>query len=386
MAHQRRIRRSGNASFLFEGLRVSTISSVIIDQARLREVARALVKATGSDDAEAGIVADHLVEANLRGHDSHGVGMLPLYVQNFHAGKLKANRHARKMHEDGPIAVFSGEMGYGQKIAREVMDWAIARAGSSGVAIVALRDVQHIARVGAYGEQAADAGMIAMLFVNALSGHPFVAAFGGTDGRFSTNPICIAIPGKDPHAPLVLDFATSTVAMGKVRVAYNSGKHVAPGLLIDDKGQPTTDPGVLWPDRSKGSILPFGLHKGFGLAVIAELLGGALTGNLTYQPENSRDVGIKNGMFAIVFDPRRFGSLEDFQDEMQAFLDFVKASPPADPGAPVMIAGEPERKMRKQRIADGIPIDAKTWADIRAAGESLGIGARKIEDIANGAG
>jgi uncharacterized oxidoreductase len=139
---------------------------------------------------------------------------------------------------------------------------------------------------------------------------------------------------------------------------------------------------VLWPDRSKGAILPFGLHKGFGLAVIAELLGGALTGNLTYQPENNREVGIKNGMFGIVFDPQRLGSLDAFQAEMRAFLEFTKASPPVDPNAPVLIAGEPERAMRKQRVTEGVPIDGKTWADIRAAADSLGLGARAVEDIA----
>ena len=361
---------------------MSTVSSVVIDHERLRAVARAIVRGTGSDEAEAVEVADHLVEANLKGHDSHGVGMLPSYVQNYHDGHLHPNRHARLIREDGPIAAFSGEMGYGQKIAREVTDWAIARARSSGVAIAALRDVQHIARVGAYGEQAAAAGMISIAFVNALSGHPFVAPFGGSDGRFSTNPICIAVPGRDLAMPLVLDFATSIVAMGKVRVAYNQGKQMAPGLLIDEHGGPTTDPGVLWPDRSKGAILPFGLHKGSGLAVVAELLGGALTGNLTYQPENSRTVGIKNGMLAIVFDPARFGDLEAFRDEMEAFLNWVKASPPADPNTVVLVAGEPERLMRRRRIDEGIPIDAKTWSDIRAAGEGLGIGAAQIEQLA----
>ena len=178
---------------------MSTVSSITINQEHLRAAARAIVKATGSDDAEATIVADHLVEANLRGHDSHGVGMLPLYVQNFHAGKLKPNQHARLLREDGAIAVFSGEMGYGQKIAREVMDWAIERARKSGVAVVALRDVQHIARVGSYGEQAAEAGMIAMLFVNALSGHPFVAAFGGTDGGFRRIRFALRSPARIPR-------------------------------------------------------------------------------------------------------------------------------------------------------------------------------------------
>jgi hydroxycarboxylate dehydrogenase B len=366
--------------FCFERIRVSTVSSITVDHQTLREVARTIVEATGSDEAEAREVADHLVEANLKGHDSHGVGMLPAYVKNYHDGHLHPNRHAKLLKEEGSIGVFSGEMGYGQKIAREVCDWAIARARSSGVAMVSLRDVQHIARVGAYGEQVAAAQLIGIFFVNALSGEPFVAPFGGSDGRFSTNPICIAIPGRDPAIPLVLDFATSIVAMGKVRVAYNSGKQMPPGTLIDDEGKPTTDPGVLWPDRSKGAIVPFGLHKGYGLAVVAELLGGALSGNLTYQPENSRDVGIKNGMFAIVFDPARFGDLDAFRDEMEAFLEFVKASPPADPAAPVMIAGDPERKMRAHRVANGIPIDAKTWSDIRAAAESLSVPLSRLEE------
>ena len=363
---------------------MSTVSSITVDHKNLRAVARAIVKATGSDDAEATVVADHLVEANLRGHDSHGVGMLPAYAQNYLDGHLRPNQHAKQVSENGSIAVFSGEMGYGQKIAREVMDWAIARARTNGVAIAALRDVQHIARVGAYGEQAAEAGMIAMIFVNALSGHPFVAPFVGSDGRFSTNPICIAIPGEDAQEPFVLDFATSVVAMGKVRVAYNQGKEMAPGLLIDDRGQPTNDPGVLWPDRSKGAILPFGLHKGYGLALVSELLGGALTGNLTYAPKNSRTVGIKNGMLAIVFDPARFGDVAAFRQEMSAFLEFVKDSPPADSHSPVLTAGEPERTSRKRRTAEGIPIDAKTWSEIRSAADSLGIGARVIEDLAHG--
>jgi uncharacterized oxidoreductase len=153
-------------------------------------------------------------------------------------------------------------------------------------------------------------------------------------------------------------------------------------MLIDKEGKPTTDPGVLWPDRSQGAIVPFGLHKGYGLAVVAELLGGALTGNLTYQPKNNRKVGIKNGLFGIVFDPAAFGDVDAFRDEMQAFIDFVKASPPADPATPVLIAGEPERRTKTQRVANGIPVDAKTWSDIRAAAESLGVSSSRIEELA----
>jgi uncharacterized oxidoreductase len=363
---------------------MSTIGTIVVDHERLRAVARAIVAATGSDEAEAREVADHLVEANLKGHDSHGIGMLSQYVRNFQDGHLKPNRHARLLREDGSIAVFSGEMGYGQKIAREVMDWAIDRARWSGVAIAALRDVQHIARVGAYGEYAANAGMISLTFVNALGGAPFVAPFRGSDGRFSTNPICIGIPTSDPEKPIVLDFATSVVAMGKVRVAYNSGKKMGPGMLIDQRGKPTDDPGVLWPDRTKGAILPFGAHKGYGLALIAELLGGALTGNLTYQPKTPRGVGIKNGMFTIVFDPARLAETDIFQGEMQAFVEWVKASPPADASEPVLVAGEPERITKSERLAHGIPIDATSWSEIRAAAESLGIAPAEIDRLSNG--
>lgn len=365
---------------------MSTVSSITVDHQALRAVARAIVAATGSDEAEAREVSDHLVEANLKGHDSHGVGMLPAYVKNFKDGQLHPNRRPKLLREDGSIAVFSGENGYGQKIAREVTDWAIERARKSGVAIVALNNVQHIARVGAYGEHVAEANLIGIFFVNSFSGPPFVAPYGGSDGRYSTNPICIAIPGRDPATPFVLDFATSMVAMGKVRVAYNQGKPMAPGLLIDAQGKPTTDPSVLWPDRSLGAILPFGLHKGYGLAVVAELLGGALSGNETYAPGNDWNVGIRNGMLAIVFDPARFGDLETFRKEADSFLKFAKESPPADPSAPVMLAGEPERKMRARRVADGIPIDAKTWSDIRAAGQLVGIEPARIEELAHGAG
>ncbi|MBV8223540.1 MAG: malate/lactate/ureidoglycolate dehydrogenase [Candidatus Eremiobacteraeota bacterium] len=349
-------------------------TEIRVDHERLRAVARTIVRATGSDEAEAAEVADHLVEANLKGHDSHGVGMLPIYVENFQAGHLHPNRSAKLIREDGAIAVFSGEMGYGQKVAREVMDWAIERAREGGVAIAALRDVQHIARVGAYGEHAAFAGMISVIFVNAVSGMPFVAPFRGADGRYGTNPICIAIPTSDPQTPIVLDFATSVVAMGKVRVAYNSGKPMPPGMLIDQQGAPTQDPGVLWPDRTRGAILPFGAHKGYGLAVVAELLGGALTGGGTYQPENERDCGIKNGMLAIVIDPARLGDVGAFAHEIDAFVDYVKASPPAKSDEPVLVAGDPERLMRAERIARGIPIDPKTWSDIRAAADALGVG------------
>ena len=362
---------------------MTTTSAILIQHHRLREVARAVVRATESSEAEAAEVADHLVEANLKGHDSHGVGMLPTYVQNYRDGYLVSNRHARMVGREGAVATFTGEMGYGQVIAREVMDWAVERAKSGGVAIAALRETHHIGRVGTYGEHACRSGMISVTFVSALTGAPFVAPFRGSDGRMSTNPICIAIPGKDPEEPIVLDFATSVVAMGKVRVAYNEGKPMPPGMLIDKEGHPTDDPGVLWPDRSQGAILPFGLHKGYGLAVVCELLAGALTGNGTYRAGHEASPAIKNAMLAIVFDPKRISEGAPFYDDVAAFVDYAKASPPANPDEPVLVAGDPERIMKARRTAEGIPVDGTTWAQIRASAEALGVSGKHIEELAH---
>ena len=339
----------------------------------LKNVATTLLLAMGCEPAEAVEVADHLIAANLKGHDSHGVGMLPIYARNVEAGKLRPNQHARRVGGDGQFAIFEGNMGFGHRIAREVTDWAIETARSSGAAFAGLREVQHVGRVGTFGERVTRAGMVFVSFVNGMSGPPYVAPFRGTDGRMATNPICIALPDADPATPLLLDFATSKVAMGKVRVAYQEGRQMEQGLLIDKEGNPTTDPAVLWPDRSQGAILPFGEHKGYGLAVICELLAGALVGGGTYQPQNSFDRGQVNAMLSIVFDPQRLTPLSAFQREMSAYIAFVKASPSRSPDEPVLVAGEPERINEARRRAEGIPIDAKTWADIVATWKHFGL-------------
>src|SRR5262249_32614241 len=152
-------------------------------------------------------------------------------------------------------------------------------------------------------------------FVNGVSGPPRVAPFRGADGRLSTNPVCIAIPAAGRTAPIILDFATSRIALGKVRVAYNEGQHVTDGALIDHQGRPTTDPAVIY-NEPWGAVQPFGEHKGYGLALICEILGGALAGGGTTQPENSRERGIVNGMIAFVLEPGRLVDLPWFQHEI----------------------------------------------------------------------
>jgi uncharacterized oxidoreductase len=344
---------------------------MLIEAGRLRETATRLLLAGGSEAAEAAIVADHLVESNLRGHDSHGVGVLPAYIRNIGLGRLRPNRHAEFIRRDPTMAVVDGGMGFGQVIAREATDWAIGAAREHGLALMALRQVHHVGRVGTYGERAVEAGLIAISFVNGLSAAPRVAPFGGREPRMATNPVCIAVPNGD--SPVVLDFATSRIALNKVRVARNEGRHVLPGALITADGEPTTDPDVMYGDGPRGALLPFGEHKGSGLALICELLGGALTGGPAAHHADPEDLAIINGMFSILVDPGRLADLPMFRQEVAAVVAHVKTSAPVDPERPVLVAGEPERLMRRRRLEEGIPVDATTWRGILAAGAAVGV-------------
>jgi uncharacterized oxidoreductase len=343
---------------------------MIIAASALERFARDIIAAAGSAAPEAEEVASHLVEANLKGHDSHGVGMIPTYVRNVRDGHLVPNRHATLVSEAGPIAVFDGGMGYGQVIAREATEWAIAKAKSIGAAIFALRNTHHVARVGTYGELAASSGLVSIHFVNVLIAPGRVAPFGGMTGRYGTNPVCITFPGAGGEPPVVLDFATSRVAAGKLRVAQNEGKHLPQGHLIDAQGNETTDPAVFF--RGNGAMLPFGEHKGSGLALACELLAGVLTGGGAMGPQLPNR-GVKNGMFSMVLDPARFGDADAMAREREILIQWVKSSPPRPGVEEVMIAGEPERKSRAKRMAEGIPVDANTWRDLAAAAEQAGV-------------
>ncbi len=356
---------------------------IVVRHEPLDKATRAMVEAGGSAREEAASVAAHLVEANLMGHDSHGVGMLPHYVRNLLEKKLHPNRHAEFVKKDGAFAVVDGGMGYGQVIAREATDWAIGKARESGVALLALRNTHHIGRVGAYGEQAAAAGLVSLSFVNGISGDPRVAPFRGRDGRFSTNPLCFAVPGAGASPPIVLDMATSRVALGKVRVAYNEGRRLPDGLLIDAQGKPTNDPGVVYNDP-KGCVLPFGEHKGYALAMLCEILAGAVTGAGTIQPEHSRDRGIVNAMLSISVDPARLGDPAWFRHEREALTAHVKGAPAADPALPVLIPGEPERISREKRMRDGVPVDAATWRELGEAADAIGLSAARFAALARG--
>lgn len=312
--------------------------------------------------------------ANLSGHDSHGVGMLPRYVDAVLEGGLKPNAQVKTLLDIGSMLTLDGQRGYGQVVGEQAMELGMARAKLHGSCIMALAESHHLGRIGHFAEMAVAQNLVSLHFVNVMA-RPAVAPWGGTDGRFGTNPCCIGVPlaGRDPF---ILDFATSRVAQGKMRVAHNQGKEVAPGLLIDEHGQPTTQPGVVVTPQSGGlfgALMPFGEHKGYGLAVACELLGGALTGGGTWHQSTHTGRAVTNSMLTILIDPARLGHQTSFESEALAFADWVQLSPPAQDVDAVQIAGAPERGARLQRERDGIEMDAITWQEIQVAAAKVGV-------------
>ena len=347
--------------------------SITIPADALRTQVAAILAAAGSSADEARKVADNLVLANLSGHDSHGVGMVPRYIDSLLEGGLKPNASARVTLDGGSLMALDGQRGYGQVVGEEAMALGIARAAELGSCIVALANAHHLGRIGHFAEMAVAQGLVAIHFVNVLS-RPVVAPWGGSDGRYGTNPCCIGVPIKG-REPFLLDFATSRVAQGKMRVAHNEGRQVEPGYLIDEHGQPTTRPGVVVTPQANGlfgALMPFGEYKGYGMAVACELLGGALTGSGTWHPPDHASKAVVNGMLTILIDPQKLGTQAAFEQEALAFVDWVKQSPPAPGVDRVRIAGDPEREARARREREGIAIDDRTWADIVAAGAKVG--------------
>ncbi|MEO7952495.1 MAG: dehydrogenase [Polaromonas sp.] len=401
----------------------------LIPVQQLRSQVATVLIAAGSSPEEAAKVAANLVMANLSGHDSHGVGMLPRYVDAVLEGGLKPNTGVRVVLDTGSLLTLDGQRGYGQIVGEQAMALGIARAKTHGSCIMTLGNAHHLGRIGQFAEMAVARGLVSLHFVNVLS-RPVVAPYGGADGRYGTNPCCIGVPlkgrvssdagppqgasapsgasaareatslgamneapgrPKQSSAPsggsavreatsvgahFILDFATSRVAQGKMRVAHNEGRRAEPGTLIDEHGLPTTDPGVVVVPQSDGlfgALLAFGEHKGYGLAVACELLGGALTGSGTWhRPTDPAVRAIVNGMLTILIDPARLGTQAAFEREALAFVDWLQAGPVAPGFDAVQIAGDPERASRAQREAGGITLDGQTWQEMVAAARKVG--------------
>ena len=343
------------------------MAEALIPPTTLQHWVEQLWLAAGSHAAEARLTAEHLVGANLAGHDSHGVGMLPRYVHSWLADELQLNRHVAITSDSGTMLSLDAQRGMGQSVAFEAMNLAIERAQRHGVCVMGLKNAHHIGRIGHWAEQAVDAGLVSLHFVNAMS-RPVVAPHRGSEARFVTNPFTVGIPvpGREP---LLLDFATSAIAMGKVRVAANAGKRVPGQVLLDAHGDFTDDPAALFPPQGQpgGALLPFAQHKGYALAMVVEVLAAALTGGETTRPGHLKyRHAIWNNMLALVFDPARLGDQPLFGAEVRAFVDWVQSARLRDAAEPILMPGDPERASRRER-AEQLPIDAGTLAEVDQA-------------------
>jgi uncharacterized oxidoreductase len=331
---------------------------------QLQSYVDAIFRAAGSSPREAGLVSRHLIAANLRGHDSHGIGVVPMYLKSLRSGGLVLNQQLKVALDTGGMLICDSGRGSGQVMAHDAMVLGIQRAAETGSAIVSLRNAHHIGRIGHYAEQCAEAGMVSIHFVNVVAG-AFVAPFGGTRARLGTNPFAAAFP-RHGQLPLVIDFATSRLAAGKVRVAHNKGVELPPGALLDNQGRPTTDPARL-SDDPPGSLVAFGEHKGSAMMLACELLGAALVGAPT-QHSADADGSVINSMFSVIVSPDRLGTAAPFATELEAVLAWVTSE-----NDTILLPGTPERDTHRERLATGIPIDPNTLAQLEAEASELGL-------------
>lgn len=336
-----------------------------------------------SSEAEARRIASYLTTANLTGHDSHGVIRVPVYIRWKKDGAVIPNQSIAMVVDTPALAVVDGRFGYGQTVAPEAVQIGIDKCKASGLSAVALRNSGHIGRVGDWAEMAAAAGLVSIHFVNA-AGSILVAPFGGVERRLSTAPFCVGIP-REGQLPIVLDFATSIVAEGKVLVASRGGKPLPSGALIAADGTLSEDPAQLYGpctpggprihENGTGAIRAFGEHKGSGLALICELLGGALTGTGATGP-NRR---FANGMFAIYVDPKQIDPEHFFDGDVARYVKYFKDTKPAAGSTEVLIPGDPEARSRAERTANGVPLPDDTWTAIVTTARELGVSERAVQ-------
>jgi hydroxycarboxylate dehydrogenase B len=340
-----------------------------------------------SSPEEARRIATYLTTANLTGHDSHGVIRVPLYVSWQKAGSVVPDQIAEVVVDTPSLAVIDGKFGYGQTVTPQAVRIGIDKCKKAGLAAIALRNAGHIGRVGDWAEMAAAEGLVSVHFVNA-AGSLLVAPYGGVEKRLSTAPYCVGIP-RQGQDPIVLDFATSVVAEGKVLVASRGGKKLPKGALVDGDGTLSEDPAVLYgpytPDgprdhtKGTGAIRAFGEHKGSGLAFICELLGGALTG--TGATSGGRQFA--NGMLAFYVDPKVIDTSNYFDEEISRYTDFIRETKPIAGIESVLVPGDPERKMRAERTKNGVPLPDDTWAAIVNTAREVGVSEASIQRAAS---
>lgn len=318
-------------------------------------------------------VAEHLVEADRVGYTSHGLSILPNYARVLRSGNLNGAGRLQTLTDSGSLLAFDGDNGLGQHVGKMAVQAAIDRCGQTGSCILTLRHSHHLGRMGHYGEMAANAGLILLAFTNVINREPTVAPYGGARACMTTNPLCFAGPLPGGRPPLLVDMATSSIAVNKARVLATNGEQAPPGSLIDAAGNPSTDPNVLFNDPP-GALLPFGGHKGYAMGLVAELLAGVLSGGGTIQPGNPRKGVATNNLFAVLFNPQVDFNTSWRIHEVDAFIEYLHACPPQPGVDRVQYPGEYEAANRARNATD-ITFAPAIWQSLQRLGDELGVSA-----------
>src|SRR6266481_5430777 len=339
--------------------------NVLIRAEALSGFGEAILKAVNVPESTARLVATSLVAANLRGVDSHGMQLLPFYVEQLEAGDMSRTAGGRVVSELGSCLLYDAENGIGQAVAEACCAQGVRIAKEQGMSMVVARESNHFGAAAFWGQKYSSQGLIGIVMCNAS---PMVPPWQGKKPRFGTNPICMAIPG----GRWLLDMATTTVAAGKIYKAMINGHDtIPPGWAMDSEGVPTTSTDT----ALKGLVSPLGGYKGSGLAMMAEILcavlgGGAMSTELGGIRIRGRAMRVSQMFLGI--DISRFLTLDEFARRMESLIAVVKSTPPAEGYDEVLVAGEPERRMEAERRANGIPIEPGTWKSLTDVASRLG--------------
>jgi uncharacterized oxidoreductase len=340
---------------------------------RLREIGRSLLIANGVPEAEAATVARGCVSANLAGHDSHGVIQIPGYIDRVKNGHIVPGAPFTVVRESATTAVVDGNWGFGYVVNERAMRLVIEKARTANLAAATVFRQGHVGRLATYPLLAAEAGMIGMAWADSGRSPKSVAPFGGREARLGTNPWAVAVPS-DLKGPLVLDMATSAVAVGKVKLAEARGEPIPRGWVVDSEGRLATDPTRL---AKGGALLPLGGpgegYKGTGLAAIGEILCGILTGlGFGVEPTGRHN----DGCFLLAIKVDAFRPLAEFRAQVAEFAGYLKDTPPSEGSPGVFYPGEVEHMREAGRKRDGVEIEDATWAKLSDLAEAAGLSAQ----------
>lgn len=330
-----------------------------IDASTLTQFASTIFENYEIPAAVARQVAESLVLANLKGHDSHGVIRIIEYVDWVQKGWVDPQGDLEVVREQPCILILNGNFGFGQVVGRKAISLGIEKAKRDGACILSLRQSGHLGRVGEFMELAAEAGLVCFGMTNTHGGGVLVAPHGGCERRLSANPLVGGAP-RSEEANLVMDMSTCTVAEGKIKVARNKGESLPPGLFVNAKGEPSTSPEEYYA-TPPGALLPMSGHKGFALSMFCEVFAGALTGAGCSKSGVTR---VANGFMAFLLDPAAFCGTEFYTNEIDALGKFIKSSRLMTGFDEILLPGEPEARTQSRRQASGLPIDHTTWEKI----------------------